>query len=200
MEILRNVQRVIHQSLNPNPMNPLRTNILLLAVLLASSLTSLGQEVKPNDYLTRFTDTLKDECGYKNQAGDTVIPLGKYAICFTDTFRTYAIVLKPNAGFVAIDRNEKTLYEVFPFDNGPDMPSEGLFRIVENAKIGFADSATGRVVIAPQFECAWPFEHGVAKVSMECTEQSDGEHKTWLSNSWYYIDKTGRRVNQLKEN
>jgi len=181
-------------------MNLRRTNIFILAMLLASCFTSLGQEVKPNEYLIRFADTFTDECGYKNQAGDTVVPLGKYAICFTDTFRTYAIVLKPSAGFVAIDRNGKMLYEVFPFDNGPDMPSEGLFRIVENAKIGFADSATGRVVIAPQFECAWPFEHGVAKVSMECTEQSDGEHKTWLSNSWYYIDKTGRRVNQLKEN
>ena len=56
--------------------------------------------------------------------GEIIIPLGKYAICFTDTFRTYAIVLKSHKGFVAIDRQENILYEVFPFDNGPDYTSE----------------------------------------------------------------------------
>jgi len=80
--------------------------------------------------LVSFTDTITDESGYKNQNGDIVIPSGKYIGCFTDTFRTYAIVVKPNSGFVAIDWQEKILYEVFPFDNGPDEPSDGLFRIL----------------------------------------------------------------------
>ena len=59
-------------------------------------------------------------------------------------------------------------HKVFRFDNGPDYTSDGLFRILVENKIGYADSATGKIVINPQFECAWPFEHGVAKVSVDC--------------------------------
>jgi hypothetical protein len=160
---------------------------------------TFGQPHNSKDYLVRLADSIKDEYGYRNLSGDTIIPLGKYGICFTDTFKTYAIVVKPHTGFVAIDRQENILYQVFPFDNGPDIASDGLFRIIENSKIGFANSITGKVVINPQFDCAWPFIHGVAKVSTECTDRSDGEHKTWLSNNWYYIDKSGKKVNKSAE-
>jgi hypothetical protein len=150
--------------------------------------------MKRTDYLISFNDTIKDQWGYKNQNGEIVIPSGKYLRCFTDTFKTYAIVVKPNSGFIAIDRQEKNLYEVFPFDNGPDEPSEGLFRIMLDKKIGYADSATGKVVIMPQFDCAWPFENGVAEVSTDCKTQPDGEHSIWVSDNWFYIDKTGKKV------
>ena len=101
---------------------------------------------------------------------------------------------KPKIGFVAIDRQENVLYEIFPFDNGPDNSSDGLFRILENNKIGFADSATGKVVIKPQFDCAWPFENGLAEVSNDCKTQSEGEHSVWVSDHWFYIDKTAKKV------
>ena len=140
-------------------------NIIVL-LLLFSGLTSCGQTIKNNDYWISFTDTTKDEHGYKNQNGDIVIPLGRYSFCFTDTFRTFAIVAKPKFGFVAIDRQENILYKVFPYDNGPDYPSDGLFRIMENNKIGYADSKTGKIVIGPKFDCAFPFENGVAQVSI----------------------------------
>ena len=68
---------------------------------------------------------------------------------FTDTFRTYAIVAGKNFVFVAIDRQQKVLYNVFPFDNGPDYASDGLFRILKNNKIGYADELTGKVIINP---------------------------------------------------
>jgi hypothetical protein len=110
----------------------------------------------------------------------------------------YAIVVKPEIGFVAIDRQENILYKVFSYDNGPDEVSDGLFRIMENNKIGFADSLTGKVIIKPQFECAFHFENEVAQVSIDCKTQSDGEHNTWVSNNWYYIDKTGKKVNKPK--
>lgn len=168
-------------------------NIIVL-LLLFGGLPSCGPAIKHNDYLVSFNDTIKDEYGYKNQNGEIVIPLGKYARCFTDTFKTYAIVVKQNSGFLAIDRQENVLYEVFPFDNGPDESSDGLFRILENKKIGYADSTSGKVVIKPQFDCAWPFENGVAEVSTDCKTQSEGEHSTWISDHWYYIDKTGKIV------
>ncbi len=175
-------------------------NITVLS-LLFSSLTNCSPTIKNNDYLVSFNDSIKNEYGYKNQKGEVVIPLGKYEACFTDTFKTYAIVVKQNSGSfvaVAIDRQENILYEVFPFDNGPDYASDGLFRIIENKKIGFADSMTGKIVIKPQFDCAWPFENGVAKVSTDCKTQSEGEHWWWLSDHWYYIDKTGKKVEKPK--
>jgi len=169
---------------------------IISLVFLIASLAGCGSVVKENnDYLIAFNDTIKDQWGYINMNGQMVMPLGKYARCFTDTFRTYAIVVKQNSElFIAIDRQENVLYEVFPFDNGPDYPSEGLFRILVNSKIGFADSATGMVVIKPQFDCARAFENGVAEVSSECKTQKEGEHSICISDHWYYIDKTGNKV------
>jgi len=175
-----------------------QTSFMICLWLLLGGLISCDPIVKNNDYLVCYTDTIKGESGYKNQNGDIAIPPGKYAVCFTDTFRTYAIVVKPNSGFVAIDRQENVLYEVFPFDNGPDEPSEGLFRILVDKKIGYADSLTGKVVINPQFDCAWPFENGVAEVSIDCKTQSDEEHSIWISDHWFYIDKTGKKVEKPK--
>jgi len=168
---------------------------IIVLLFLFGCLTNCGPAIKNNDYLVSFNDTVKDQWGYKNQNGEIVIPLGKYASCFTDTFKTYAIVVKPNSAlFLAIDRQENVLYGVFPFDNGPDESSDGLFRILENKKIGYADSTSGKVVIKPQFDCAWPFENGVAEVSTDCKVQSEGEHSSWISDHWYYIDKTGKIV------
>lgn len=157
-----------------------------------------GQTTSDKDILILFEDTIKEEYGYKNLKGDTIIPLGKYSICFTDTFKTYAIVAIPKNGFVAIDRQENILYNVFAFDNGPDYVSDGLFRILIDGKIGYADSVTGNCIIKPQFECAGPFENGKAKVSLDCKKLSDGEHETWVSERWFYIDKTGKAIKPSK--
>ena len=173
------------------------TGNMIILSLLFSGMTSCGQRIQNKDYLVLFEDTLTNKNGYKNIKGDIVIPTGKYVRCFTDTFRIYAFVVK-SGGFVAIDRQENVLYKVFSSDNGPDEASEGLFRIMENNKIGFADSLTGKVIIKPKFNCAYPFEKGVAMVSIDCKSQSDGEHSTWVSDNWYYIDKTGRKVEKPK--
>ena len=166
----------------------------MVLLLLLNGLSGCGPIAGKNDYLLSFANIITGESGYKNQNGEIAIAPGKYAVCFTDTFRTYAIVAKTEIGFVAIDRQENVLYKVFPFDNGPDEPSDGLFRILENNKIGYADSATGKVVIKPQFDCAWPFDNGVAEVSTDCKTQPDGEHSIWVSDHWFYIDKTGKKV------
>ncbi|MFA6483115.1 MAG: WG repeat-containing protein [Bacteroidales bacterium] len=168
-------------------------------LFLLMGLANCRPAIRNNDYLVSFNDTITDQYGYKNSHGEIVIPLGKYERCFTDTFKTYAIVVKPNGGFIAIDRQENVLYGIFPYDNGPDYPSEGLFRILENNKIGYADSITGKVVIKPQFDCAWPFENGVAKVSNDCNTQEQGEHSIWLSDHWFYIDKNGKKVGIPKQ-
>ena len=66
----------------------------------------------------------------------------------------------PDLGFAAIDSNGNFLFEVFPYDNGPDYPSDGLIRILEKGQVGYANLA-GEIVIDPRFECAYPFENGV---------------------------------------
>jgi hypothetical protein len=70
-----------------------------------------------------------------------VVPPGKFPVCNTDTFRNYAIVIEAGKGIVAIDRQGIVLYSVFVFDNGPDDPADGLFRIWMNGKLGYADAA-----------------------------------------------------------
>lgn len=171
---------------------------ILGILILFNGAISCRQPIKKNDYLIFFSDPVNNEYGYKNQFGDTIIPLGKYTLCYTDTLKTFAIVLKPDFGFVAIDRQENILYKVYPFDNGPDYESEGLFRIIINDKIGFADAETGKIVIKPQFGCASPFENGTAKVALECKTQVEGEHSSWVSEHWFYIDKKGKKVENPK--
>ena len=104
--------------------------------------TAFRQKKAGQDILISFTDTSNDTYGYKNLKGDIVISAGTYSFCFTDTFSTYAIVALPRKGFVAIDRKENILYTVFPFDNGPDYVKDGLFRIMKDDKIGYANATT----------------------------------------------------------
>jgi len=152
------------------------------------------QTAKANsDYLLMFEDSLTGQQGYRDQQGEVVIPLGKYTLCITDTFAHHAVVLTQR-GFAVIDRTQKVLYKVFTYDNGPDYTSDGLFRIVEGGKIGYADAATYEVVIRPQFDCAYPFENGLARVSNDCRTEQSGEHSSWESEHWQNIDKQGNVV------
>ncbi len=97
-----------------------------------------------------------------------------------------------NGKWVITDSKKTTLYDVFIYDNGPDYPADGLIRIVENGKIGYADAKTYAIIITPQYDCAFPFENGKAKVSNNCKTIKDGEHNVWESDSWQYVDKKGK--------
>ena len=99
----------------------------------------------------------------------------------------------PDLGFAAIDSNGNFLFEVFPFDNGPDYPSEGLIRIRENGKVGYAD-LEGNIVIQPVFDCAFPFQNGVARICEEGTLEKEGEHDFWKEARWGGIDKEGNLI------
>ncbi|WP_299252057.1 hypothetical protein [uncultured Cytophaga sp.] len=171
-------------------MNNLRYSIFIASFL--RMLPLFGQTAK-EDYLVIMYDSVHDACGYQNRSGDTIIPFNTFRMCYTDTFKTAAVVLKDGEGFVAIDRTMHVLYNVFPFDNGPDYISEGLYRIVKNNEIGYAN-AEGIICIQPQFACAYPFENGRAKVSKFCTLETIDEHTIWKSALWYYIDKNGHEI------
>lgn len=96
-------------------------------------------------------------------------------------------------------------YPAFQFDNGDDYVSDGMYRIVdERCRIGYADEE-GNTVIAPRFMFGFPFEDGRAKVTDSGAEKevpgSGGEYHYWESDSWYYIDKTGKKLvdNEVRE-
>jgi len=93
------------------------------------------------------------------------------------------------------DERQSKLYPAFHFDNGDDYVVDGMYRIVdEQGRIGYADEK-GNTVIAPRFKCAFPFENGKAKVADTGeNRQYDAEHSYWESDGWYYIDKTGRKI------
>jgi hypothetical protein len=172
----------------------MQNHIFLILLLALAACTSSGPASPPaTTPLLLAEDADTGQPYYLDGHGQTAIPPGKYAMCLTDTFRTHAVVLlQGDYKWAVIDRQEQVLYEIFPYDNGPDYPSEGLFRIVQDGKIGYADADTYAIVIAPQFDCAFPFENGKAKVSNRCQTTSDGEYSVWTSEEWRYVDKQGR--------
>lgn len=96
------------------------------------------------------------------------------------------------------DARQSMTYPAYQFDNGDDYVEDGMYRIIdENGKIGYADES-GRTVITPRFKCAFPFENGKAKVADSGERKevpgSRGEYHYWESDGWYYIDKTGRKI------
>jgi len=95
--------------------------------------------------------------------------------------------------WVVIDDQKTVLYDVFIYDNGPDAPADGLYRIVKDGKIGYADATSNAIVIEPQYDCAYPFENGKAKVSTDCKTVKDGEYDVWESEAWQFIDKKGEQ-------
>jgi hypothetical protein len=95
--------------------------------------------------------------------------------------------------WVVVDEQKTVLYDVFIYDNGPDAPAEGLYRIVKDGKIGYADATTNAIVIEPQYDCAYPFENGKAKVSNDCKTIKDGEYSVWESEAWQFINKKGEQ-------
>jgi hypothetical protein len=165
---------------------------ICLAIAFFIICTSAYSQSK-RDYLRLIQDTAKETYGYVNRRGDTVIAPGKYTDCFTEKFYDFAIVQKPGYGIVGINRDEKILLKIFMFDFGPDEPSNGLFRIVENGKIGYANMH-GKIIIQPQFDGARSFEKHKAKVCIGCELKAMGEHHYWSGGTWYTINKKGNKI------
>jgi len=160
----------------------------------------------PQDTLYRLPPDSAYEWGdpfvYVNQKGDTVIPSGLYAVGFWDTVTTCLLVVLPGTAYdkvVGVDRRGRRLFDVYWYDNGPDYPRDGLFRIRRYGKIGYADRS-GRVVIPARYACADPFYNGRARVALQCVSvppaerDNTREHTVIYNARWFYIDTNGRRV------
>ncbi len=114
------------------------------------------------------------------------------ASCNNPNNQTPLTMVEIDNKWVLVDQQKKIQYEVFLYDNGPDYPSEGLIRVVKNGKIGYADAKTYAIVIPPQYDCAFPFENGKAKVSNNCKTVKEGEYSSWESDAWQFVDKKGK--------
>ena len=145
-------------------------------------------------FAAKGSEFLNPVC-YLNEQGDTIVPYGKYEYCGFDSIAPIGIVAEPHVGIVMINSKGEKLFEVMTIDNfQADDICEGLYRILDDeGKIGYADTL-GHVVIKPQFQCAWPFEGGRARVAYHGKKNSMDEHSEWESDEWFYIDKNGQRV------
>lgn len=134
---------------------------------------------------------------YLNQKGDTVIPYGKFHMSFSDTITRYGVAIEKTGetyDMIGINKKGQRLYEIHWFDNGQDLMSDNTFRIIRNGKIGYADKS-GKIIIKPQYACAYPFENGSAKVTYDCnTFPQDPTPKAPESDTWFYINKKGEKL------
>ena len=87
--------------------------------------------------------------------------------------------------------------KVFMFDNGPDYVSDGMYRIIENGKMGFANEK-GKVVIPPKYDFVWPFEKGSAKFCNGCTFKKEGEHTRIVEDNAVtgFINRAGKEISK----
>lgn len=161
----------------------------LIALGLFTLYASLGPKDKILIKINNLTNDHQElSTGYVNLNGDTIIPFGKYQHCYSDTITDFGVVMTNQNKLIGIDIKERQLFEVVKFNNGPDSPSEGLFRIKRKGKIGFANEE-GKIIINPKYQYAERFKEGKAKVSKNCST----ELKTSDS---FYIDKKGRRIKE----
>ena len=180
----------------------------LLFVLIAISLFACTSTVETENTTASENDTwyqfyengeevIGEPTGYINQKGDTVVPLGKYKFLFTDTVQQMAIVYTQDNRCIGIDKNQKELFEVYWYDNGPDYVQDGLFRIIKDGKIGFANEA-GEIIVEPKYKCTYAFENGQAQVAYECDLVKDGDYTMMKNAKWITIDTEGKEIEASK--
>jgi len=104
--------------------------------------------------------------------------------------RGLSTVLTKPYGWLFVKRDGSTI-QTITIDNGPDILSEGLYRYIEDFKIGFINDS-GKVMIKAAYSFAFPFNGDISIVCNECKKESDGEHSFMKGGSWGCIDKNGK--------
>lgn len=166
--------------------------LLFIVLLMGMTPWSIAQTYI---YKTYESDECEPDCfQFVNQAGEVVIPAGKYMRVDADTIFHFAWAITGDGSkWVAVNAKGEETFDAYLYDSGPDYVQEGLFRIVKYGLIGFANEK-GEVVIEPQYKCAHYFEGGKAKVTYFCDLKDQGEAHSMESKSWFYIDKKGNKV------
>ena len=135
--------------------------ILIFLLGITSTFTFAQKKQQKSDYLISYAikQDIGELYGYKYRNGKIAIE-AQFSSISTDTLYNMAIVLK-DWQWVGIERKGKVILIPFIYDNGPDYVEEGLFRFVENDKIGFAD-LDGNKIIPAQYSFVTFFNDGIA--------------------------------------
>jgi hypothetical protein len=148
---------------------------------------------------TWYSKERGEKYGYVDLMDKVKIPF-EYSIIFnsefTDSIAFVGIIENGKGKIKAIDRNNRKLFTVFNYDNGPDYVKEGLFRIQDDSigYIGFADM-DGNIIIPTHFFYADSFSEGFAAFNVGGKiEPIDEEHDAIVGGKWGYIDKTGKEI------
>jgi hypothetical protein len=171
---------------------------IIFAVLIIQTFACFAAAENQN-YLVRYSETVNGEEmeGYKTQDGQIVIK-AKYGIAIPDKMYGIAFVIS-DGQWVCIDRKENVILYPFIYDNGPDYIVEGLFRFVENNKIGFADS-DANIIIPAEFDFADYFREGLSKFAYGGYKEYDDtkEHWIWTGEEEIgYINKFGQKFTRI---
>ncbi len=170
---------------------------LLTCSLFLAAAYGFAQE---DDILEYQYDPVADKgIGFANSKGEIVIPADRFAFVYESRLDKITFVLFNDSpkGIYAINRKGEPLFEVFCFDNGPDYVQEGVFRILKDGKMGFANM-DGEVVIKPQFDFVWPFQEcGYAVFNTggkRVIYDTHNNYSTWKGGKWGIINKKGEMV------
>lgn len=175
----------------------MKKQFIIISIIIFSATISFAQE----DILEYQYDPVADKgIGFVNSKGEIIIPADKFGHVYESRLDKITFVLFKDGpkGIYAINRKAEPLFEVFCCDNGPDTPQEGVFRIIENGKIGYANM-DGEVTIRPQFDFAWPFQkcgYAVFNMGGKQTLCDDTRDRHWKmeGGKWGIINKEGEIV------
>lgn len=159
--------------------------LIILTIYMLYSCSS-KKSIVP-DYLIAKKDTISNSYAYYDFQGNKII--GDYDFVYTDTLFSRAIVAKD--GCFLINKSGKIICEILTNNNGPDYESDGYIRIKKDSLIGFLNYKSGKIVIAPKYECATPFIDGESHVSINCKQ---AEIDSTIKEEWFVIDKNGQRI------
>lgn len=151
--------------------------------------------------LILFEDKESELVGFKHSESGKIILPAKYHFSYGFEASSGLAAVVEEGRWHYINVTGAYVYEPYIYDNGPDYPSDGLSRIIdENDKVGYID-AKGAMVISPQFDWASPFEEGVAQFCEGCKEEliHDDEHTQIVGGKWGTITKDGTRTYKKEE-
>lgn len=137
-----------------------------------------------------------DLVGFKHSESGKIILPAQYQFSYGFEASSGLAAVVDKDGWYYINVTGARVYKPYIYDNGPDYPSDGLSRIVdEHGHVGYIDDK-GELIISPQFDWASPFEDGVAQFCEGCKEEAvhDDEHTVMVGGRWGTITKDGTRT------